>query len=170
MSMSIIVPLDGSPFAERGLPIASKLARRSALALAFVTSVNLLITSRVVEHFRGRRKHLKPTDADSELGAYGIANVCAGMFGAPMSVGIPARSLANVRCGGTTRRQACPHGCEASRAFVMEDLHLQFRMRSQCQRHRRAARAGRDHRVADAIEHPLIDQRRAHCGLDLSGG
>ncbi|MEO8130476.1 MAG: SulP family inorganic anion transporter, partial [Bryobacteraceae bacterium] len=31
----------------------------SALALAFVTSVNLLITSRVVEHFRGRHKHLK---------------------------------------------------------------------------------------------------------------
>lgn len=75
----------------------------SALALALVTSVNLLITSRVVEHFRGRRKHLKTSDADAELGAYGIANVCAGMFGAPMSVGIPARSLANVRCGGTTR-------------------------------------------------------------------
>jgi len=75
----------------------------SALALAFVTSVNLLITSRVVEHFRGRHKHLKGGDADAELGAYGIANVCAGMFGAPMSVGIPARSLANVRCGGTTR-------------------------------------------------------------------
>ena len=75
----------------------------SALALAFVTSVNLLITSRVVEHFRGRHKHLKPSDADAELGAYGIANVCAGMFGAPVSVGIPARSLANVRCGGTTR-------------------------------------------------------------------
>jgi SulP family sulfate permease len=76
----------------------------SALALAFVTSVNLLITSRVVEHFRrGRHRHLKGADADAELGAYGIANVCAGMFGAPMSVGIPARSLANVRCGGTTR-------------------------------------------------------------------
>jgi SulP family sulfate permease len=75
----------------------------SALALAFVTSVNLLITSRVVEHFRGRRQHLKGSDADAELGAYGIANVCAGMFGAPMSVGIPARSLANVRCGGVTR-------------------------------------------------------------------
>ena len=39
----------------------------------------------------------------AELGAYGIANLCAGVFGAPMSVGIPARSLANVRCGGTTR-------------------------------------------------------------------
>ena len=43
------------------------------------------------------------SDADAELGAYGIANICAGMFGAPMSVGIPARSLAVVRCGGTTR-------------------------------------------------------------------
>jgi SulP family sulfate permease len=75
----------------------------SALGLAFVTSVNLLITSRVVEHFRGRHQHLKKNDADTELGAYGIANLAAGMFGAPMSVGIPARSLANVRCGGTTR-------------------------------------------------------------------
>ncbi len=74
----------------------------SGFALAFVTGVNLLITSRVVEHFRGRHKHTRKTDADTELGAYGIANVCAGMFGAPMSVGIPARSLANVRCGATT--------------------------------------------------------------------
>jgi SulP family sulfate permease len=75
----------------------------AAFGLAFVSSVNILITSRVVEHFRGRHKHLKRTDADAELGAYGIANVVAGMFAAPMSVGIPARSLANVRCGGSTR-------------------------------------------------------------------
>jgi SulP family sulfate permease len=75
----------------------------AAFGLAFVGSVNILITSRVVEHFRGRHKHLKRADADTELGAYGIANVVAGMFAAPMSVGIPARSLANVRCGGSTR-------------------------------------------------------------------
>lgn len=74
-----------------------------ALGLAFVTSVNLLVTSRVVEHFRGRHTPLKPADADRELGAYALANMAAGMFGAPLSVGIPARSLANVRCGGTTR-------------------------------------------------------------------
>jgi SulP family sulfate permease len=74
-----------------------------ALGLAFVTSVNVLITSRVVEHFQGRHRPLRAADADGELGAYGIANLCAGVFGAPMSVGIPARSLANVRCGGTTR-------------------------------------------------------------------
>jgi SulP family sulfate permease len=37
------------------------------------------------------------------LGAYSIANICAGAFAAPISVGIPARSLANVRCGGSTR-------------------------------------------------------------------
>ena len=75
----------------------------AAFGLAFVSSVNILITSRVVEHFRGRHKHLKRGDADAELGAYGIANVVAGMFAAPMSVGIPARSLASVRCGGSTR-------------------------------------------------------------------
>jgi SulP family sulfate permease len=74
-----------------------------ALGLAFVTSVNILITSRVVEHFQGRHRPLRPADADAELGAYGIANLCASVFGAPISVGIPARSLANVRCGGTTR-------------------------------------------------------------------
>lgn len=74
-----------------------------ALGLAFVASINILITSRVVEHFQGRHRHLRAADADGELGAYGIANLCAGVFGAPMSVGIPARSLANVRCGGTSR-------------------------------------------------------------------
>ena len=75
----------------------------SALGLAFVASVNILITSRVVEHFQGRHRPLRGADADAELGAYGIANLCAGVFGAPLSVGIPARSLANLRCGGTTR-------------------------------------------------------------------
>ena len=82
----------------------------SGLALAFVASINLLITSRVVEHFRGRHRPMRPIDADSELGAYGIANICAGVFGAPMSVGIPARSLANVRCGGSTRVSNLMHG------------------------------------------------------------
>jgi sulfate permease, SulP family len=75
----------------------------SAFALAFVSSVNILITSRVVEHFRGRHRRMKVSDADAELGAYGIGNILAGMFGAPLSVGIPARSLAVVRCGGSTR-------------------------------------------------------------------
>ena len=75
----------------------------SAFGLAFVSSVNLLITSRVVAHFRGLHRHAKKQDADLELGAYGIANLVAGTFGAPTSVGIPARSLANVQCGGTTR-------------------------------------------------------------------
>ena len=73
-----------------------------ACALAFVSSVNILITSRVVEHFRGRHKRVRPCDADAELRAYGVANLVAGAFGAPPSVGIPARSLAVVRCGGTT--------------------------------------------------------------------
>ena len=75
----------------------------SAVGLAFVSAVNILITSRVVEHFRGRHKRMKPADADAELSAYGTANIVGGLFGAPLSVGIPARSLAVVRCGGTTR-------------------------------------------------------------------
>ena len=75
----------------------------AACGLAFVSAVNLLITSRVVEHFRGRHKHLRRGDADTELGAYGVANMVAAVFAAPMSVGIPARSLASVRCGATTR-------------------------------------------------------------------
>jgi SulP family sulfate permease len=75
----------------------------AAFGLAFVASVNLLVTSRVVEHFRGRHRHTKKHDADIELGAYGIANLIAGTFAAPLSVGIPARSVANVQCGGSTR-------------------------------------------------------------------
>jgi SulP family sulfate permease len=83
----------------------------AGFGLAVVSSVNLLVTSRIVEHFRGRHKHLKLSDADVELGAYGAANLVAGMFAAPMSVGIPARSLANVRCGGTTRMSNVFHAC-----------------------------------------------------------
>lgn len=77
--------------------------------LGFVASVNLLVTSRVVDHFRGRSHGSKMLDSDRELGAYGIANLAAGMFGAPLSVGIPARSLANVRCGGTSRISNLAH-------------------------------------------------------------
>ena len=39
----------------------------SALGLAFVSAVNILITSRVVEHFRGWHRHARKTDADREL-------------------------------------------------------------------------------------------------------
>jgi len=80
------------------------------LMLAFVSAANLLLTSRAVEHFQGKHKHLKRSDADAELGAYGIANLSVGIFGAPMSIGIPARSVANVRCGGTTRVSNLMHG------------------------------------------------------------
>lgn len=82
----------------------------SGFFLALISSVNILVTSRVVEHFRGRHEALGRSDADAELGAYGIANVCAGFFGAPLSVGIPARSLANVRCGGVTSVSNLMHG------------------------------------------------------------
>jgi SulP family sulfate permease len=91
----------------------------AGFALAFVSSVNLLVTSRVVQHFQGRHIPLKMIDADRELGAYGIANLASGMFGAPMSVGIPARSVANIRCGGSTRMSILYHA-----AFLMLFLKL----------------------------------------------
>jgi sulfate permease, SulP family len=91
----------------------------SAFALAFVSGVNILITSRVVEHFRGRHTPMKAADADAELGAYGIANICSAMFAAPLSVGIPARSVAVVRCGGTTRLANLLHA-----AFLIALLQL----------------------------------------------
>ena len=75
----------------------------SGFMLAFVSAVNLLLTSRTIEHFQGRHKPLRRADSDAELGAFGIANLVAGIFGAPMSVGIPARSVAAIRCGATTR-------------------------------------------------------------------
>ncbi len=70
---------------------------------AIVSTVNLLLTSRTIEHFQGRHKPLLRADSDAEVGAYGIANLAVGIFGAPMSVGIPARSVAAIRCGATTR-------------------------------------------------------------------
>lgn len=89
------------------------------LGLAFVSSVNILITSRVVEHFRGWHQHMKKSDADAELGAYGLANIFGGLFGAPTSVGIPARSLASVRCGATTRLSNILHAVFLVAFFAM---------------------------------------------------
>jgi SulP family sulfate permease len=96
---SALPPLEGFSWSPRDVYTVLP----AAFGLAFVTSVNLLVTSRVVEHFRGRHTAMRKSDADRELGAYGIANMVAGVFAAPMSVGIPARSLANVQCGGTSR-------------------------------------------------------------------
>jgi len=105
-----MLPLEIPPFAGFSWTPADVLdVTPEAFGLAFVSAVNLLVTSRVVEHFRGRHKHLKKDDADAELGAYGVANMVAGVFAAPMSVGIPARSLASVRCGGSTRMSNVLH-------------------------------------------------------------
>lgn len=114
------LPLEVPPFAGFSWTPADVLVvTPAAFGLAFVSSVNLLITSRVVEHFRGRHRHLKRADADAELGAYGVANMFAAVFGAPMSVGIPARSLASVRSGASTRMSNLFHA-----AFLLAFLAL----------------------------------------------
>jgi sulfate permease, SulP family len=98
------LPLEVPPLAGFSWsPIEVQEILLQGFGLAFVVAVYVLLTARVVEHFRGKHRHTKAADADAELGAYGIANIIAGIFGAPVSVGIPARSVANVRCGGTTR-------------------------------------------------------------------
>ena len=98
------LPLTIPPFAGFGwAPSDVWTVLPDAFGLAFVSAVNLLITSRVVMHSSGKHQRMKQRDADAELGAYGIANLVAGTFGAPTSVGIPARSLANVQSGGSTR-------------------------------------------------------------------
>lgn len=105
-----LLPLEIPPFAGFSWTPADVLTvTPAAFGLAFVSAVNLLITSRVVEHFRGRHRHLLRTDADAELGAYGVANMFAAVFAAPMSVGIPARSLASVRSGASTRMSNLLH-------------------------------------------------------------
>src|SRR5262245_24186259 len=60
------------------------------------------MASRVVDQSRGRCTEMEMADADAELRAYGIANICAGIFGAPLSLGSSARSVAVVRCGART--------------------------------------------------------------------
>jgi SulP family sulfate permease len=105
------IPLSLPPFA--GFSWAPEDVYRvlpPAFGLAFVASIELLMTSRVVDHFRGRHALVKKVDADMELGAYGIANLVCGFFAAPTSVGIPARSVANVQCGATTKISNLVHG------------------------------------------------------------
>ena len=52
MSMSIIVPLDGSPFAERGLHIASKLARRSGGSITLFTGRDAGVPADIDEYLQ----------------------------------------------------------------------------------------------------------------------
>ncbi len=89
------------------LGVASPLTRASSTAVGQLAAVisNLGTPDYLARGgaFRSRHKRMEVSDADAELGAYGIANVCGGMFGAPHSEGIPARSLAVVCCGGSTR-------------------------------------------------------------------
>ncbi|HWC98940.1 MAG TPA: SulP family inorganic anion transporter [Candidatus Sulfopaludibacter sp.] len=114
------LPLEIPPFAAFSwTPADVAKVIPAAFGLAFVSAVNLLITSRVVEHFRGRHRPMSADDADAELGAYGVANMIAGVFAAPMSVGIPARSLAAVRCGGSTRMANLFHGVFILAAIVL---------------------------------------------------
>ena len=64
------LPLEMPPFARfEWTPAEIGEVLWSGLGLAFVVSIYVLLTSRVVDHFRGKHPHGKWADADAELGA-----------------------------------------------------------------------------------------------------
>lgn len=72
------------------------------------------------------------------------------------------------RSGATRAEQDCrytvepkPERDEGSNAFVMDDVQRQFSSRCQRQRHRGAARTGRDYGMTYAAPNPLVDKSRA---------
>ena len=61
-----------------------------------------------------------------------------------------------------------PRATNAGDPLVVDDVHGDVRPRRQRQRHRRAARAGRDDGVADAVGDELVDERGAERRLDVA--
>ncbi len=77
---------------------------RFALMLAFLGSIDSLLTSIVVDSMT-RTQH----DSNRELVGQGIGNIAAGLVGGLASAGATMRSLVNVRAGGTSRLSGAIH-------------------------------------------------------------
>ena len=78
----------------------------------------------------------------------------------------PARAQQHRR--GATQSE--PEGDERGRSFVVDHVHRDLWPCGKGQRHRRAARPGCDHPVADAVDDELVDQRRAERRLGARRG
>ena len=65
------------------------------------------------------------------------------------------------------RQRRCPSATKAADRSSWTTCTSMSSRAGQRQRHRRAARARRDHRVAHALAHPLVDERGAEGGLDI---
>jgi sulfate permease, SulP family len=77
---------------------------RFALMLAFLGSIDSLLTSIVVDSMT-RTQH----DSNRELVGQGIGNIAAGLLGGLPSAGATMRSLVNVRAGGKSRLSGAIH-------------------------------------------------------------
>jgi sulfate permease, SulP family len=77
---------------------------RFALMLAFLGSIDSLLTSIVVDSIT-RTQH----DSNRELVGQGIGNIAAGLVGGLPSAGATMRSLVNVRAGGVSRLSGAIH-------------------------------------------------------------
>ena len=71
--------------------------------------------------------------------------------------------------GGLPRAQGQAQREEAGAALVVVDVDLDAVAGGQRQGHRRRARSGADHRVLDAVAHPLVHERGAEGGLKILG-
>ncbi len=77
---------------------------KAALALAFLGSVDSLLTSVIVDGVRGSQH-----DSDRELRGQGLGNIAAGFFGALPGAGTTVCTIVNVRAGGGSRLSAMVH-------------------------------------------------------------
>lgn len=77
---------------------------RFALVLAFLGSIDSLLTSIVVDSLT-RSAH----DSNKELFGQGLGNIASGLFGGLPSAGATMRTLINVRAGGRTRLSGVLH-------------------------------------------------------------
>jgi SulP family sulfate permease len=88
---------------------------RFGLVLAFLGSIDSLLTSLVADSLTG-----KYHDSNRELIGQGIGNMAAGIFGGIPGAGATMRTLINIRAGGTSRLSGALH------ALVLLGLVLGF--------------------------------------------
>ena len=77
----------------------------SSFALAFLSSIDSLLTSLIVERITGKRH-----DSDQEQIGQGIGNMVSGLIGGLPNAGATMRSLVNIKSGGTTYTGGIIHG------------------------------------------------------------
>lgn len=81
------------------------LVAQNALTLAFLGSIDSLLTSLVLDKTAGV-KH----NSDQELIGQGIGNMLSGLVGGLPGAGATMRSMVNVKSGGTTKLSGVVHG------------------------------------------------------------